>query len=359
MRVIHLLKSNSYSGAENVACQIIDLFKDDKDIEMIYVCPKGAIKETLVKRKIKYFLMSGFTFLNVLTAIKILKPDIIHAHDYSATVFASVISAFIPRKIRIISHLHNNASWIGNVNFFSVIFALSSVMVDRYLLVSESISKEYIFSNIFNNRYDILPNAVDKNRILKKSEEFDVDEDIDILFAGRLSSEKNPLKALNIIRSVHKRKNINAAVIGDGELRGQCENYVRENHMTGYVSFIGYTENPYPYMKKAKILLMPSDWEGFGLVAVEAMILGTPVVCSGVGGLKDIVSSECGFVCHSYKQYVNRITDLLNNYSVCSGFINNSKKRSERYADLELYKESILKSYVINNQCCDFWNGEN
>ena len=50
--------------------------------------------------------------------------------------------------------------------------------------------------------------------------------------------------------------------------------------------------NPYPYLNAGKVMVMPSAWEGFGLAAVEGMCLGKPVVCSGVGGLADIVDEN-------------------------------------------------------------------
>ena len=57
MKVMHLLQSNRFSGAENVVCQIISMCKDE-NIEFVYCSQNGQIKEALDERKIKYRLFN-------------------------------------------------------------------------------------------------------------------------------------------------------------------------------------------------------------------------------------------------------------------------------------------------------------
>ncbi|MFR5984224.1 MAG: hypothetical protein ACLUG3_01310 [Bacilli bacterium] len=53
MKVMHLLATDSFSGAENVVCQIIDMYKNNENIDMIYCSPNGKIKDKLVEKKYK------------------------------------------------------------------------------------------------------------------------------------------------------------------------------------------------------------------------------------------------------------------------------------------------------------------
>ena len=55
MKIMHLLATNSFSGAENVVCQIIDMYKNDKNLDMVYCSPNGKIKNKLVEKNIKFY----------------------------------------------------------------------------------------------------------------------------------------------------------------------------------------------------------------------------------------------------------------------------------------------------------------
>ena len=57
------------------------------------------------------------------------------------------------------------------------------------------------------------------------------------------------------------------------------------------VNFVGWSDNPGEYYRNSDILLIPSHWEGFGLVAVEGMSTGLPIIASNVEGLNEVVSS--------------------------------------------------------------------
>ena len=55
---------------------------------------------------------------------------------------------------------------------------------------------------------------------------------------------------------------------------------------------LGWSDNPGEYYRNSDILLIPSHWEGFGLVAVEGMSTGLPIIASNVEGLNEVVSSQ-------------------------------------------------------------------
>ena len=64
-------------------------------------------------------------------------------------------------------------------------------------------------------------------------------------------------------------------------------------------------------MSKNSILVIPSLWEGFGLVAVEALSLGVPVVATAVGGLSDIIDDSCGCCSDSFEKRLTMIKTLI------------------------------------------------
>ena len=87
MKILHLLASNKYSGAENVVCQIIDMFKNE--IEMAYCSPNGPIENTLKDKQITFLPLSKLSKSEIQKIINTYKPDVIHAHDVKASIVAS------------------------------------------------------------------------------------------------------------------------------------------------------------------------------------------------------------------------------------------------------------------------------
>ena len=117
-KVLHLLSTDRFSGAENVVCTIIDNMKQDFDFA--YCSRKGTIEISLKKRKIKYYGLENFNKKSLKKIINDYKPDIIHAHDYRASLLASITF-----NGKIISHLHINADFAKKWNFdyiFTIFF---------------------------------------------------------------------------------------------------------------------------------------------------------------------------------------------------------------------------------------------
>ena len=79
-------------------------------------------------------------------------------------------------------------------------------------------------------------------------------------------------------------------MVGTGSLEKECQKLIEEYQLETNVQMVGFQKNPYVYMLQSKISIIPSKWEGFGLVALEAMAFGCPVVAANVGGLKEIVA---------------------------------------------------------------------
>ncbi len=65
MKILHLLSTNSFSGAENVVCQIINMFDSDKDIMMAYCSPDGKIKEKLQEKKIDFLPLNKLNYSSI------------------------------------------------------------------------------------------------------------------------------------------------------------------------------------------------------------------------------------------------------------------------------------------------------
>ena len=90
---------------------------------------------------------------------------------------------------------------------------------------------------------------------------------------------------------------------------------------------------------------MPSIFEGFGLVALEAMTLGKPVVCSGVGGLTDIVNDSCGYICNDINSYGDSISELLRDASIYSSKSDGAIRQAKAFDNSDAYCEQLYGIY--------------
>lgn len=341
MKIIHLLNSNKYSGAENVVCQIIDLFKSTPGIEMIYCSPDGQIKDVLVEKRIRFIPLVRLSVFEIKQVISAENPDIIHAHDFRA----SIIAVMATRKIAVISHIHNNSPWIKKYCINTFIYAFSCRFYKAILTVSDSIFDEFVFGDKFRQKLFVIGNPVNIKSIQEKTINNDNKKNYDLGFCGRLSYAKNPEAFLNLVEKLRTQNpEIAAAIIGTGEQEKMVVAQIHRKKLEQNITMFGFHKNPYHIMKSFKILCMPSRWEGFGLVAIEALALGVPVVCTNVGGLPEIVDESCGKVCE-IDGFYEVCLEMLHNSALLKQKSDGALVKAKRLDNINQYYNNIIKIY--------------
>jgi GalNAc-alpha-(1->4)-GalNAc-alpha-(1->3)-diNAcBac-PP-undecaprenol alpha-1,4-N-acetyl-D-galactosaminyltransferase len=112
-----------------------------------------------------------------------------------------------------------------------------------------------------------------------------------LIAVGRLHRDKGfdiLLEAFSLLGDEHPEWRL--TVLGEGEERGHLETLRDELHLGGRVSFPGRVKDPYPFMRRATLFVLPSRAEGFPLALCEALACGLPAVCTDcAGGVRDIV----------------------------------------------------------------------
>ena len=306
---------------------------------MIYCSPDGEIRDVLKGKDIEFLPLKKMSLSDVKRAIDKYQPDIIHAHDFRASFYA----AMCKKNQKLISHLHNNPPFIQNWNPKTLLYFLSTPRFDNILVVSNAVLKEAIFFNKKNkDKVTILNNCINKDDVLERSKDYEIEETFDISFVGRLSEQKNPLKILNIIKRINELKpGIKAVIVGDGEMRKECEIFIKTNGLDDVVIMKGFQKNPFPYLKNSKVSLMPSIFEGFGLVAIESMVVGTPVLNSGVGGLATIFENDSYFICDDIEEYAQKAIEIIDNNKSF-----NLSNITERFTDMNGWKKKIINVYT-------------
>lgn len=354
-RVLMLLKSKIYAGAEKVTIEIMQRLQ--KEYEFYYASPDGEIAEKLQENQLQFFPLQSFQIREILRVIGLIQPDIIHAHDFSASVMASLLKGFCKNQ-KLISHIHCNAKenlvW-GRKAFF---YRMALGRIDRVICVSDAVVEEAVFRDALKRKTVILENPVDKVGILQmagvleKSISLNISikkEEVylyDLIFVGRLSKQKNPKKFIRILNRIVKAgQRVQAALIGEGEEYKACCQLIQKYHLEEKVKMLGFLENPYPVIRQSRILCMTSEEEGFGLAVAEAMVLGVPVLVSEVGGMKTLLGREAEEFCRTEQEYVIKVMRLLQDDSFYRKEQQRMKEKAAVFLTVEEYIEQIRAIY--------------
>lgn len=195
---------------------------------------------------------------------------------------------------------------------FDKIFAVSKSCMDNIIKNVPKLSDKFEYCYNFCQEKEILEKAKEKGCLLNET-------NIKIITVARLSNEKGIIRILPILKNL-KELNFKFMyyIVGNGPQKEKIERFIFENGMTDVVKVLGYQNNPFKLISQSDLFLLPSIRESFGLVLVESMILGVPVLTTKTVSAEEIVG-DYGFVCEmddesifeALKQILKH-TELLN-----------------------------------------------
>lgn len=342
MKVLHLLASNKFSGAENVVCQIIDMFKSD--VEMAYCSPDGDIKNSLKEKDVKFFPLDKFNINNLKKVVNEYKPDIVHAHDLKAIILAS----FLNKKYKKMAHIHvNDKAKMSKLSLKSFLLKFVSKKFNHLFWVSKSCFDDYKYKKNVQAKSTILYNIINldnlNNLVLQDNNNYD----FDLIYLGRLAYQKNPLRLLEIAKNLKANgQKFKFAIVGTGEKEQEMKNYISLNNLDDCVKMLGFLHNGYKILSQSKLMLMTSLFEGTPMCALESLALGTPIVSTKTDGMVDLITNGYnGYLYDNNDDALSFILKILNDETLRLNLSNNAKTFSQNYNDIEKYKDTILNVY--------------
>lgn len=344
MKVMHILNTNRFSGAENVVCQIIGMFQGASDVEMMYCSCDGQIRDALAERDIDFVPIREMSVKEIKRVIKEQKPDVVHAHDMKA----SFVAARACGKVKLISHIHNNAFDSRGFSLKSVAYFFAALKAKSIFWVSKSAYEGYLFSKFFSKKSRILYNIIDIEALYRKMQLDQNEYFYDVVYVGRLSYPKNPQKLMNVFRKVLDRlPNAKIAVVGSGELEEETKQLCAELDLQNNVSFLGFQSNPLKILHDAKVMVMTSRWEGTPMCALESMALGVPIVSTPTDGLCELIDHGInGFLSDDDSVLAQKTADIVVNKELHAVLKANARTKSLIINDVEEYKKILIDNYI-------------
>lgn len=262
----------------------------------IYIVP--MVREVEPKNDMK-------AILKVRKILKQIKPDIVYLHSSKAGAIGRIALAFnFKTKI-----LYNAHGWYFNAQIsdkkkkiFAVIEKILAIKTDRIINISKSEYESALKYKIApEKKMCIIENGIDftkfKNNDKYREEtrkKYHIEKnDIVIGVVGRLTEQKDPMTMIKAFELVHKEnKNTKLMYVGSGELEKNVKQYAKEKNILDKIIITGWVDNVEQYIPAFDIAVLPSKWEGFGLVLIEYMACDKPIIATNVGGIKDIIQNE-------------------------------------------------------------------
>jgi N-acetyl-alpha-D-glucosaminyl L-malate synthase BshA len=233
--------------------------------------------------------------------------DLLHVHyaipHASAAYMAKQILLKQGKRLPVITTLHGtDITLVGRDKTYSPVVTFSMEESDILTAVSENLKEETYKNFKIIKPIDVIHNFVDINRFNKKPVDafkklIAPNNEKIIVHASNFRKLKRVKDVVDIFLLLNKKIPSKLLLIGDGPERAEIEAFTRSCENCGEIKFLGKQEQIEDILPISDLFLLPSEYESFGLAALEAMAAEVPVVSTNAGGLPEInINGITGFM---------------------------------------------------------------
>lgn len=281
------------------------------------------------------------------------RPDFVHVHNAPA-LFAE-LARYYHDPARFILHMHNEMA-VTELPPGAVLFTVSRYLKDWYATRLPGADIRIITNGVDTDTFRPLPPAEVTN--LRTRLKLPTDRKI-ILYAGRISPEKGPLDLVHAFGELRKiRRDVLLVLVGEirtgADRRGDYgRRLLAAGETLGADCYHAGTVDPahmHEYYQVAGLAVVPSEFEEpFGMVAIEAMAAGTPVLATRKGGLPEIISDgTTGFMLADAKNpvaFAQRLDELLNDSMRLAAVRKNARDYVVQHHDWGVVSRQLEATY--------------
>ena len=290
--IVNVISSIKGGGAEIIVSELHKIYLE-KNMQSYVVYFTG--KDKTLKKNHYFLNLNPRNPIGILYLRKILKKIanrtnkevIIHVH-LTWPFFFTTLALMGIKNVKLFFTEHDTTNKRRKIPFFYIIDRLFYSRYLSIICISKGVYNklaEWVGIEIkkklrvvYNGSrlYSLSKRKLLKNRLPR------------LISIGRLISKKNFSITINAISEI-KNEIECYTIVGEGSERKKLEKLIKSLKLEKKVKLIGWTENVEKYLQESDIQLIPSLYEGFGLVAAEGMSTGLPVVASNIEGLKEVL----------------------------------------------------------------------
>lgn len=315
--------------------------------EKFYVSLDDILKEKNILSKLQkivkkiFITVVGYEQLAMLLAKKRYKNkkfDV--AINYLETQSPQFIMKYVNAN-KYLQWIHIDVSRVSNIEFIDKQYKW-------YKKIDEIICVSKVAKESFNKRYQDLKDKthiiynfynVDKIKSMAEGNKVFDDNEFNILSVGRLVEQKGYERAIDVFYGLKKQGyNFKWSIIGDGILREHLESKIKYLELDNEIKLLGIKENPYPYIKQCDLFFLPSLYEGFPTVTIEAKILEKFILSTDVSGIREQLTSNLdSIIVENNKECIYAgLESILSNKSItrsigCNSRIQNIINNDKQY----------------------------
>lgn len=233
--------------------------------------------------------------------------DLIHAHyaiPHASAAYTAkqIVKQKTGRLVPVITTLHGtDITLVGRDKTYEPVVTFSINESDAITAVSDNLKQETLKHFEIRKEIEVIHNFVDLKRFNKKPlEAFKKvvaahDEKI-VVHASNFRKIKRIGDVMEVFKNIHAATPSKLLMVGDGPERPVAEDLARQYGIEADVRFLGKQEQMEDILAVSDLFLLPSEYESFGLVALEAMASSVAVISSNAGGLGEInIDGKTGY----------------------------------------------------------------
>ena len=269
------------------------------------------------------------------------KLQIMHVHYAIPFAAAAILARQIAPELdlKVVTTLHGtDITLVGASPSFKPVTEFSIEQSDAVTAVSLYLREETYRQFAIEKEIDVVYNFVDPPRhhahsaacIPEKSSA----RQVTLMHISNFRPIKRLGDVVRIFARVREELDARLVLVGDGPEYGRTRELVESLGLADSVRYVGVVEDVAPLLGAADVLLLPSETESFGLVALEAMASGVPVVASDVGGLPEVVAhGNTGFLAPvgDVDTMAGYCLQLLKDEAVLKRFSRAARKRAAQF----------------------------